>query len=179
MTVGRVEEGRKSQAELRRVRDEDRIIKQSYSAPTEREAIRACCTSPRARARGYSSKQYFAVSNGDRRRRSAFAKSIDDSAATTFGGGDGDDGDGRAERDSSPFMDFRYRRKPKRFDESRILTHSAEELFSSSSSSSFYRDDDARRAEKHADLRMREATVAIAPVTFYVFRLPRSVGKVA
>lgn len=31
--------------ELFQVRDEDRIIKQSYSAPTEREAIRVHCKS--------------------------------------------------------------------------------------------------------------------------------------
>ena len=37
----------KKEAKLFQVRDEDRIIKQSYSAPTEREAIRVRTASPR------------------------------------------------------------------------------------------------------------------------------------
>lgn len=69
--------------ELFQVRDEDRIIKQSYSAPTEREAIRAQCKSE-----GIPQNNISQCPTLRRRRRFHPAKSIDDSAGTTFGGGD-------------------------------------------------------------------------------------------
>lgn len=78
-----VERGRKKRAELFQVRDEDRIIKQSYSAPTEREAIRV-----RSKSEGIPQNNILQCPTDVEATPIRLAKRIDDSTGTTFSGGE-------------------------------------------------------------------------------------------
>lgn len=152
------ERERKKKAELFQVRDEDRIIKQSYSAPTEREAIRVQCKSEGIPQNNISQCPTYVddadftllkVSTIPRERLSAAAMPC---------------------RRNSSFMDFRCRRTDAP-DESNPDIPRAKEVPVEGGAVAFYRKD-TRHAETLTNLRMREATVAIAPVTFtsFVFR---------